>query len=488
MSMPSSGLASSNQRERSMAAWRRAALIVWTLVGVAIVTYCLGFVLSVLSVPVGIVIWTAIIVFCLKGTVAALAARGLSRTAAVTVAYLIMVAVLALLFYVVSSPLLGVGAQFTGIVENAPAYFAGLSDAYSAFSAAHPALTQNPQVAAWIGDVQSSLEDFGRTLVNTGLDSLVDIGSALANTLVCVGFALVVAFWLLLASPNIGREFDRLVGDSHSEGVRFFRLTFSRVVGGYIRGTLLQCAIIGVGCAIAFTAIGVPNAIAFGVICGILNIIPVVGPWLGGAAAAVAALSLGPVSAIVSLLVTIAIQQVVYTFISPKIMSDSVDVHPILVIMSMMCGYAIGWQMSGLVGSLTGMLISIPFAAILKAVFVYYFENRTGRQIVAPDGVFFKGVPSEGDAIDPAEDATATMRARIKARAHKAVTAIEQSARVMGTAESHWHGAERHWDAHQAVDATETASRAGDSSGEDAPGRAREAGEGDSSASGPRSH
>ncbi len=425
----------SNARERSMAAWRRAALVAWTLVGAAIITYCLGFVLSVLSVPVGIVIWTAIIVFCLRGVVAALAARGLSRTAAVTIAYVIMGAVLALVFYVVSSPLLGVGSQFTGIVENAPSYFAGLSDAYDAFSEAHPALTQNPQVAAWANDLQTALADFGRTIVNTGLDSLVDIGSALANTLVCVGFALVVAFWLLLSAPDIGHEFDRLVGDAHADGVRFFRLTFSRVVGGYIRGTLLQCAIIGVGCVIAFMAIGVPNAVAFGVICGILNIIPVVGPWLGGVAAAVAALSLGPVSAIVSLVVTIAIQQVVYTFVSPKIMSDSVDVHPILVIMSMMCGYAIGWQMSGLVGSLTGMLISIPFAAILKAVFVYYFENRTGRQIVAPDGVFFKGVPSEGDTIDPAEDATATMRARIRARAHQAVTAIEQSARVMGTAE-----------------------------------------------------
>ena len=167
-----------------MAAWRRAALVAWTLVGAAIITYCLGFVLSVLSVPVGIVIWTAIIVFCLRGVVATLAARGLSRTAAVTIAYVIMGAVLALVFYVVSSPLLGVGSQFTGIVENAPSYFAGLSDAYDAFSEAHPALTQNPQVAAWANDLQTALADFGRTLVNTGLDSLVDIGSALANTLV----------------------------------------------------------------------------------------------------------------------------------------------------------------------------------------------------------------------------------------------------------------------------------------------------------------
>ena len=62
--------------------------------------------------------------------------------------------------------------------------------------------------------------------------------------------------------------------------------------------------------------------------------------------------------------------------------------------------------MNGLVGSLVGMLASIPAVAVMKSVFVYYFEKRTGRRIVSPDGVFFKGAPSAGDGIDPMADAT----------------------------------------------------------------------------------
>ena len=53
------------------------------------------------------------------------------------------------------------------------------------------------------------------------------------------------------------------------------------------------------------------------------------------------------------------------------------------------------------------MLVAIPAVAVAKAVFVYYFEKRTGRQLVAEDGVFFKGTPSEGDQVDPLGDVTA---------------------------------------------------------------------------------
>ena len=63
--------------------------------------------------------------------------------------------------------------------------------------------------------------------------------------------------------------------------------------------------------------------------------------------------------------------------------------------------------MSGLIGSVFGMLVAIPAVAVAKAVFVYYFEKRTGRRLVAADGVFFKGAPSEGDAVDPLADVAA---------------------------------------------------------------------------------
>ena len=172
-------------------------------------------------------------------------------------------------------------------------------------------------------------------------------------------------------------------------------------------------------CGAGFWVIGIPNAAALGLITGVMNIIPVVGPWIGGAAAAVVGLFVSPWAAVLALVLTIFVQQFVYTFISPKIMSDSVDVHPALVIVALFVGSAVGGAMAGLIGSVVGMLLSIPFAAIAKSVFVFYYEKRTGRQVVAEDGVFFKGTPTRlasdeslpdavADAVAPARPKTAS--------------------------------------------------------------------------------
>ena len=87
-----------------------------------------------------------------------------------------------------------------------------------------------------------------------------------------------------------------------------------------------------------------------------MNIIPIIGPWLGGALAAIAAVFVSPLVALIALAGTVVIQQLVYTFVSPKIMANSVDIHPALTLIALMVGSALGGAMSGLMGSLVGML------------------------------------------------------------------------------------------------------------------------------------
>ena len=70
-----------------------------------------------------------------------------------------------------------------------------------------------------------------------------------------------------------------------------------------------------------------------------------------------------------------------------------------------MTGSAVGFALSGFMGSFVGMLASIPAVAALKSIFVYYFEKRTHRVIVSPDGVFFKG-SADGNTANPVADAT----------------------------------------------------------------------------------
>lgn len=388
---------------------RRRFLNVWTIVGAIALTWVVVQLLNILSVPVAIVIWTTIIVFVLRGTVNKLEEIGINRTVGTAIGYVIMFAVLALVAFLLFSPGVGMNTQFANLIENVPVYVQGISDWANDMYARYAYMLEDESVRAFVSDVQASAMEWAGDFAKNSASGAIAFGTGLANAFMAIGFALVVAFWILMQLPQLGRECKRLVGDAHAEDLEMLHITFTRVMGGYIKGTLLQCAIIGVACGILFAVLGIPNSMALGGITGILNIIPIIGPWLGGGLAAIVGIFVSPLVAVIAILGTIVIQQFVYTFISPKIMSDSVDIHPALTLIALMAGSALGGAMGGLPGSLVGMLASIPAVAVAKSVFVYYFEKRTGRRLVSKDGVFFLGTPSSsenGDAPNPIADAT----------------------------------------------------------------------------------
>ena len=388
---------------------RRRFLNVWTIVGAIALTWVVVQLLNILSVPVAIVIWTTIIVFVLRGTVNKLEEIGINRTVGTAIGYVIMLAVLALVAFLLFSPGVGMNTQFANLIENVPVYVQGISDWANDMYARYAYMLEDESVRAFVTDVQASAMEWAGDFAKNSASGAIAFGTGLANAFMAIGFALVVAFWILMQLPQLGRECKRLVGDAHAEDLEMLHITFTRVMGGYIKGTLLQCAIIGVACGVLFAVLGIPNSMALGGITGILNIIPIIGPWLGGGLAAIVGIFVSPLVAVIAILGTIVIQQFVYTFISPKIMSDSVDIHPALTLIALMAGSALGGAMGGLSGSLVGMLASIPAVAVAKSVFVYYFEKRTGRRLVSKDGVFFLGTPSsseDGDAPNPIADAT----------------------------------------------------------------------------------
>lgn len=388
---------------------RRRFLNVWTIVGAIALTWVVVQLLNILSVPVAIVIWTTIIVFVLRGTVNKLEEIGINRTVGTAIGYVIMFAVLALVAFLLFSPGVGMNTQFANLIENVPVYVQGISDWANDMYARYAYMLEDESVRAFVSDVQASAMEWAGDFAKNSASGAIAFGTGLANAFMAICFALVVAFWILMQLPQLGRECKRLVGDAHAEDLEMLHITFTRVMGGYIKGTLLQCAIIGVACGILFAVLSIPNSMALGGITGILNIIPIIGPWLGGGLAAIVGIFVSPLVAVIAILGTIVIQQFVYTFISPKIMSDSVDIHPALTLIALMAGSALGGAMGGLPGSLVGMLASIPAVAVAKSVFVYYFEKRTGRRLVSKDGVFFLGTPSsseDGDAPNPIADAT----------------------------------------------------------------------------------
>lgn len=389
---------------KTLKARRRLYVGVFVIVFFVLI-YLAGQVLNVLATPVAIMVWTTIIVFCLRGPVNYLEERGVNRLIGTTLAFILMFGVLTAMGWMLFSPVFGLGGQFVALFDRVPDQIAAITAWWNQLYGQYSYLLQDPNIDKWINDALTSVGKWFSALAASSAEGIVFVGSGVATSAMVIGFSFVVAFWMLMELPALGREVKRLFGPRFREDLDLIYLTGTRVMGGYIKGTIFQCVVIGVGCGIGFAFMGIPSAAALGVITGLLNIIPVIGPWLGGGLAAIVGVFVSPLVALIALIYTIVVQQVVYTFVSPKIMGNSVDIHPALVILALMIGSALGFAMSGMVGSIVGMLASIPAVAFIKSLFVYYFEKSTGRVIVAPDGVVFKGNPA-GSEVNPVADAT----------------------------------------------------------------------------------
>lgn len=392
--------------------WRRNLYVIWSAIGAIVLLGVVVYLLNVLALPMSMVIWTLVIVFCLRGTVASLEKRGVGRLLGTTIAYIGMFILLGVVLFLMFSPMFGINDQFANLVSSVPSYVDAIMNWLGEMSKQYSSLAENDTVRSMIASAGESISQAASSFASGAANAAVGIGTGVVNTIYALGFALVIAFWILLELPAMGREVKRILSPKYEQTAEFLHITFTRILGGYIKGTLIQCLIIGVACGILFAFVGINDAPALGVITGVLNIIPIIGPWLGGAVAAITAVFASPIKALITLIGVVVIQQFVYTFVSPRIMQNSVDIHPALTLVAMIFGSAIGGAMSGLMGSLVGMLFAIPAVAVIKSVFIFYFEKSTGRQIVDEDGFIFKGKASSG-GVDPLYDATAgTARSR----------------------------------------------------------------------------
>ena len=206
-----------------------------------------------------------------------------------------------------------------------------------------------------------------------------------ASQLFVIFLGLVLAYWLACDYPRMHHEVCTIIGQEKETSYRFMVAILSRSVGGYMRGMVITSICGGFLAFIGFTIIGHPYAALMAIFTGIMHLVPVVGPWVSAAIATVLGFMFSPMLALWTLVVTMVAQNVTDNVISPKVMQSSVQVHPVMSLTALVIG-------SALMGPI-GMVIAIPLCAALKGIFVYYFENETGRQLVAYDGAVFKGTP-----------------------------------------------------------------------------------------------
>ena len=132
----------------------------------------------------------------------------------------------------------------------------------------------------------------------------------------------------------------------------------------YVQGALIDCTTIFILTSIGLWIIGLKAPALFGLFCGLTNIIPYAGPYIGGAPAVIVGLTQSPTVGILTLVVIALIQFLEGNFLQPFIMSKTTKLHPVTIMLGLLVfGYFFG---------IIGMLISTPLIAVCKTIFQFY--------------------------------------------------------------------------------------------------------------------
>ncbi|MGH8872807.1 MAG: AI-2E family transporter [Acidimicrobiia bacterium] len=347
---------------------RRIALIVWTAVGAV----ALGYVTLIVAGSIR-VIWLPIafgagIVFLLEPVVRAFERMRMPRPVA---AILALLALIALVLAIVALVLPTIREQAAEVGQQLPdLYLAGIDwvrDVGGRLGLNVDELLSEEAIELWLNDpanqetVQNLLLGFG-----AGAGQVI---RGVAEAVAVLGLAPVLALYILIDLEKFKANTLEITPPRHREEFAFVSGQVGTALGSFVRGQLLVAVIVGFASSLGMWLIDLPFWLLIGIIAGFLNLIPFLGPVVGGALAALVALLNGDLTqAIWAVLIFTAIQQVDNHVITPLVQRTRVNLSPLVIVLALVIG--------GSVAGLLGVLVAVPMTAAIRIIVGHLWRTR----------------------------------------------------------------------------------------------------------------
>ncbi len=189
-------------------------------------------------------------------------------------------------------------------------------------------------------------------------------------------FAVIFSIYFLIETDGLlaywSNAFKAILGKRIHSELAVLIADADRCFSGYIRGQLADAAFMGFAVSIVLSLIGVPYSLVIGISSGIGNLIPYVGPLVAYGMTIGVCVAFKKWSLLVLALVLVFVLQTIDgNIVNPKLLSKSIDVHPVLVIVGLLFGSA--------AGGLFGMLLAVPVASFLKLQFERFIRWKAVR-------------------------------------------------------------------------------------------------------------
>lgn len=371
----------------------RWGVVAWSLIGLVILVYWgLRYVLLPVRIIFPPLMVAVVLLFLLNPLVTGLERRGVPRLWGTLIMYIIFLTTVgvALAFLV---PV--VSRQVTGFVNSVPSLLERAQEELQAVS-------ERTGVSVGLSDLLGQLrENQGQALDFVGRITSFTAGVVHAAIIFVIGP--IIAFYLLVDLPKIRRAVGALIPARRRGEVQAIGERVGVAIGGFFRGQLLVALFVGLASMLGLYLIGLPYWALVGLVAGLFNLVPLIGPFIGAVPAVFIAFtaqesdagflfhpSPGWPLALAAVLVLLIVQQIDNHIISPNVVARSVKLHPVTVMLSLLAG--------GTLLGLWGMLLAVPTVATAKILLLHVWDTRMSWPPSAP-GRDEEAVKETGDSV-----------------------------------------------------------------------------------------
>jgi len=359
----------------------RSMSAVSDLIG-AVRRHRLGIFVTATAVLLGWLLWTArgalpafvigvALAFVLDPLVTLLERRGVRRWGGVLIAY---AAVSALIWGLASFALAPIALQTRDFIARLPELGASIGDLQRGLDAWYRSLPLPDDMRAALDAAIARAEAaFGTALREF-------LGPAVGTLLRTIGFVIglvVIPVWLFFVlrdRERLPRAVAGAVPPSWGPDAENVLAILARVGGRWVRGQLLLGVAIFIATAVGLTALTLAGFREFGaftlvlaLIAGVLEWFPIIGPIVAAIPAILVGITISPAAAIAAVILYVAIQQLENNLLVPKILGDAVELHPAVLIVSLVVG--------GALFGIGGAILAAPVVAIGRDLYRYTFQR-----------------------------------------------------------------------------------------------------------------
>jgi sporulation integral membrane protein YtvI len=301
-----------------------------------------------------------VLAYLLDPLVSYIEEKGISRTLSILLVYASVITGLFLaLFYglpVIIKELVVFG-------ETVPIYTRQIQDTLKEFYANYQRIEIPESLRQVINENINNLEN----LLISSLDSMAEKTVGFFSGIIIFLIAPILAFYIMNDKKNIYTKLVSIFSVRWRKEIGLLWKEIDRTLTKFIRGHLLVALIVGLMTTIGLLIINVKFAILLGIIAGLFDLIPYFGPIIGVIPALFVALLDSKSKVLYIILLTIVIQQIEANLLSPKILGESVGLHPLTVIFVVL----VGGHLFGFIG----LIAAVPITAVVRIIFNYWINK-----------------------------------------------------------------------------------------------------------------